>query len=65
MYLRRATDFPPTVADQKAKRLAIAALEPVMALLDQAAETEDGEQYQALIAAAHKTGAAMMLVLEQ
>jgi hypothetical protein len=65
MYLRRATDFPPTVADQQATRLAIAVLEPVMALLDQAAETEDGEQYQALIAAAHKTGAAMMVVLDQ
>jgi hypothetical protein len=63
MNLRRETDFPTTVADQQAKRLAVSVLAPVMALLDQAVETEDVEQYQALIAAAHRTGAAMMMVM--
>lgn len=47
------------------KALALAVLSPVMTLLDQAVETEDSEQYLALISAAHQTAAAMMGVLDR
>jgi hypothetical protein len=47
------------------KALAIRVLSPVITLLDQAIETEDSEQYIALISAAHQTATAMMGLLDR
>ena len=56
----------PEIEDEmdSSKQLAIQTLTPVLMLLDQAAETEDADQFLALFTAAVATARAMIEVLE-